>query len=81
MKRKVVVLLLASVFAAGVAVWAYLPRKTAKDSVYSGTVEAVEVLPSFQMPGRIISVNFAEGEAVSEGQLRAVRFSDEIFRI
>ncbi len=38
---------------------------------HTGTVEAVEVTVSFQIPGKVASVTFEEGETIREGQILA----------
>lgn len=45
---------------------------------YSGTVEAIEVLPSFQVPGKIARINFDEGQTVQAGQILAMIDSAEL---
>jgi len=45
---------------------------------YSGTVEAIEVLPSFQVPGKIAAVKFDEGQTVKAGQILAMIDSTEL---
>ena len=45
---------------------------------YSGTVEAIEVFPSFQVPGKIAMVNFEEGQTVQAGQILAIIDSAEL---
>lgn len=80
MKRKL--LILALLLLLGAAVFALYPFLSTEERNgargYSGTVEAVEVLPSFQVSGKIEGVFFGEGQAVKAGQVLAVIDSTEL---
>jgi len=51
---------------------------------HTGTIEAVEVNVSFQIPGQVTSVNFEEGQTIRQGQVLAVldtvSISQEVIR-
>jgi multidrug efflux pump subunit AcrA (membrane-fusion protein) len=50
-----------------------------RDVSFSGTVEAVEVVVSSQLMGRVVELHTAEGETVGGGQLLAV-LDDTIYQ-
>jgi HlyD family secretion protein len=59
---------------AGIFYWVKLRRKVNLDSIYSGNgrIEAIEILISTKLAGRLESINVDEGDFVKEGQILAV---------
>ena len=74
MKRKSLVLILVLIIvAASYAAFRRYSGNSPNDKlIYSGTVEVVEVLPSFQVAGRIDQFAFEEGQTVEAGQILAL---------
>lgn len=56
---------------AGLLVWYGQLREERAEVYYSGTIEAVQSELSFQVPGRVVSVNVREGQRVDKGQVLA----------
>ncbi len=80
MKMKLLILILLLLLCAGAYGLFNNARPAADENsrVYSGTVEVIEVLPSFQVSGKIEEVSFEEGQAVKAGQVLAVIDSTEL---
>lgn len=59
---------------AGILYWVKLRHKVNQDLIYSGNgrIEAIEILISTRLPGRLESINVDEGDFVKEGQILAV---------
>ena len=67
--RPLIPILLIGVIA---AVWWFRRDGTADTEIASGTVEATEAHLGFQVAGRVAEIHFAEGDAVSAGDLLAL---------
>ncbi len=74
MKRKIKIIALLIIIAAGILAYAhfYGGRKTGQESVRTtGVVEGLETNISSKIPGRVTFIGFREGDAVKKGQLIA----------
>lgn len=72
--KKILIFLLLAVLVAAASVLILFNGNTGNRSssyAHTGTVEDVEVTVSFQIPGKVASVSFEEGETVQEGQIMA----------
>lgn len=74
------------VLVAGIAAFVLFKKSGGDGSgfAHTGTIEAVEVIVSFQIPGQVASVNFEEGQTIRQGQVLAildtVSISQEVIR-
>ncbi len=72
MKKRIRIILVLLLAAAGLFAYDRLATRGSGDGLLlSGTVEAVEVAPSFQVAGRVITVAFEEGGRVAAGAVLA----------
>ncbi len=72
MKKKIIIIVFAILFI-GVGLFVYIGQNNKKSGelFYSGTIETTQAKLSFQIPGRVSSVNVQEGQAVTENQVIA----------
>ncbi len=72
MKKKIIILVFVALLI-GVGLLVYIGQKNKKtgELFYSGTIEATQARLSFQVPGRISTVNAEEGQTVKKGQMIA----------
>ena len=72
MKRKIIIIAFIALFVS-VGLFVYFGQKSnrAKELFYSGTIEATQAKLSFQVPGRVYSVNVQEGQSVKKDQIIA----------
>jgi len=71
-KKKIIIIAFAILFI-GVGLFVYIGQHNKKSGelFYSGTIETTQAKLSFQIPGRVSSVNVQEGQAVTENQVIA----------
>jgi len=86
MKKRAAIAVLV-VLAAGAAAFVFYKKSVSTANggfAHTGTVEAVEVAVSFQIPGQVSSVLFEEGQTIQQGQVLAVldtvSLSQEVIR-
>jgi HlyD family secretion protein len=73
MKKKYIILFVLLLLVAGsYTVYRFLFQNNSEGVLtYTGTVEVVEVLPSFQIAGKVNRVSFEEGQAIEPAQILA----------
>jgi HlyD family secretion protein len=84
MKKKAALAMAVIVVAGAAAFYLLKNGGSGNNFAHTGTIEAVEVLVSFQIPGKVASVNFEEGQTVTAGQVLAtldtISIAQEVIR-
>jgi HlyD family secretion protein len=72
LKRRIIIIVFIALFV-GVGLFVYFGQKSnrTKELFYSGTIETTQAKLSFQVPGRVYSVNVQEGKSVKKDQIIA----------